>query len=152
MKSRIFFCSFFFISFLLNSCRTAKTSAIDSYCLVTTKNFFSQIGTPAYAAALDSLLLSNTNIDFTDSVTTKLREGFKSINELSGKYLGYKLLKKRVVQDDIAIYSYLVKYEKKFYRFVFTFYNTGTKVSIYKFAYDDILDIELEESIKLYVQ
>jgi hypothetical protein len=120
--------------------------------LTATKTFFNRIGTPDYAAALDSLLLSNKNIDFTDSATTKLKEGFKNINELSGKYLGYKLLKKRIVLDDIAIYSYLVKYEKKFYRFIFIFYNTGAKVNIYKFAYDDVLDLELEESLKLYVQ
>jgi len=135
-----------------NSCRTTQLSSVDSYCLAVTKNFFNRMGTPEYATALDSLLLSNKNIDFTDSATTKLREGFKNVNELSGKYLGYKLLKKRVVQDDIAIYSYLVKFEKKFYRFIFIFYNTGTRVSIYKFAYDDVLELELEESLKLYVQ
>src|SRR5438093_4594936 len=110
-KLRTFLYSYLFVGLFLNSCRTTK-STIDSYCLSTTKNFFNRIGTPDYATALDSLLLSNKNIDFTDSATTKLKEGFKSVNELSGKYLGYKLLKKRIVQDDIAIYSYLVKYEK----------------------------------------
>lgn len=51
-----------------------------------------------------------------------------------------------------SIYSFLVKYEKKFYRFIFTFYNTGTKIKIYKFSYDDVLDLELEESLKLYTK
>lgn len=142
---------FLLVSLFFNSCRT-KTSSIDSYCLTATTNFFNRIGTSDYSLALDSLLLSNKDIDFTDSTTIKLKEEFKGINELSGRYLGYKLLRKRIVQDDIAIYSYLVKYEKKFYRFIFIFYNTGTKVNIYRFGYDNALDLELEESLKLYVQ
>jgi hypothetical protein len=136
----------------LSNCKNEKNETIDTYSSLVIKNFFQRVAGRDYMIALDSLLLSNKNIDFTDSATAKLKEGFKDINELSGKYLNYELLKKRIIKDDIAIYSYLVKYEKKFYRFVFTFYKTEGKVNIYKFAYDDVLDLELEESIKLYTQ
>lgn len=154
MKTKLdtIFYTCFIFSFFFISCRSAKSNSIDSYCLAATKNFFNRVGTPNYAAALDSLLLSNRNINFMDSGTIQLREGFKTINERSGNYLGYKLLRKRIVEEDIAIYSYLVKYEKKFYRFIFLFYKPRDKVSIYKFAYDDVLELELEESIKLYSQ
>lgn len=148
----IFFAGGVFISFFLDSCKSDKINTIDSPCLSIVKKFFIGIETSDYINALDSLLLSNSNIDFNDSTTIKLRDGFKNINELSGNFLGFKLLKKRFIEDDIAIYSYLVKYKKKFYRFIFIFYKTGEEVNIYKFAYDDVLDLELEESLKLYVQ
>ena len=140
------------ISSFFNGCKSIKENKIDSECSYSIEKFFSQIGKFKYIAALDSLLLSNTNIDFTDSATIRLRDGFKSMNQLSGKYLGYRLLKKRIVGDDIAIYSYLVKYEKKYYRFTFIYYKPAEKINIYKFSYDDELNLELEESLKLYTQ
>jgi hypothetical protein len=59
-------------------------------------------------------------------------------------------LKKRFMNDDIGMYSYLAKYDKKFYRFVFMFYNNGKTVKLYKFLFDDNIDLELEESLKFY--
>ena len=60
-------------------------------------------------------------------------------------------MRKKLLEDDLGVYSYLVRYEKKFYRFVFVFYNNSKAVKIYRFSFDDTIDIELEEAIKLYV-
>lgn len=97
-----------------------------------------------------SEVASNPNIDLLDSATLKLEAGFKTINKYSGSFVEYKLLRKRLLKDDIATFSYLVKFKKKFYRYVFMFYKAREKIVIYKFSYDDALDIELEESLKLY--
>ncbi len=59
-------------------------------------------------------------------------------------------MKERFVRDDIGVYVYMVKYEKKFYRFTFMFYNNGISVRLYKFLFDDNIDIELEESLRFY--
>jgi len=71
---------------------------------------------------------------------------------LAGPYRGESLLKKRTINDDIAVYSYLAKYDKKFYRFIFVFYNNGLKTRIYKFLFDDTAELEMEESLKLYME
>jgi hypothetical protein len=72
-------------------------------------------------------------------------------NLLSGAYRGKSLIKKKSINDDIAVYSYLAKYDKKFYRFLFVFYNNGIKTKIYKFLFDDTAELEIEESLKLYM-
>jgi hypothetical protein len=151
-KFRAVFFGLLFLSVFLNSCKTSKVSSFDHFSANKIEDFFTRVSTSDYIGALDSLLVSNQFIDFTDSATIKLRESFKTINELSGQYFGHTLLKKRVIHDDISIYSYLAKYEKKFYRFVFIFYKRGNHVNIYKFSFDDEISLELEESIKLYVQ
>jgi len=84
-------------------------------------------------------------------MTLILKKKFNDINESFGKFISYRLLRKKLLDDDLGVYAYFVRYEKKFYRFVFVFYNNGNEVKVYRFAFDDTADIELEEAIKLYV-
>jgi hypothetical protein len=129
-----------------------KSSSMDSACFPIIESFFEKIKTSNFRSALNDLLNSNPNINPNDSSTIKLKEEFKTLNEISGNYIGYRLFKKRTIVDDIAIYSYIVKYEKKFYRFVFVFYNaSNNNVKIYKFSLDETAELELEESLKLYI-
>lgn len=113
--------------------------------------FFAGIKEGKYEETLDQFLKSNNNINQEDTITLDLKHKFNTINQYSGKYIGYSLIKKRNLGNDVIVYSYLVKYEKKFYRFVFTFYNVNETPIIYKFVFDDNLDLELEESLKLYI-
>jgi hypothetical protein len=124
---------------------------LDSICIPVIDSFFHRIETNNYKAALSDLLATNENIDLKDSGTISLEEKFSDINRFSGAYRGKSLLKKKIINDDLAVYSYLVKYDKKFYRFVFVFYNNGTATKIFKFLFDDTLEIEIEESLKLYM-
>ncbi|MBS1744990.1 MAG: hypothetical protein JST21_02345 [Bacteroidetes bacterium] len=101
-------------------------------------------------SAIMNLLNKNENIDLQDSLTIDLENKFDAINRSSGKLKSYRLLRKKELGNDIGIYAYLVKYDKKFYRFIFTFYNNGTQIEIYKFSFDDTIDIEMEEALKLY--
>ncbi|MGN6492804.1 MAG: hypothetical protein ACTHLE_12470 [Agriterribacter sp.] len=127
-------------------------TGIDKNASALISAFFNDIKSSNYNKALENLLLQNENIDPRDSATLSLREKFVGINQYSGKYVDSKLLKKRFVKDVIGIYTYLVRYEKKFYRFTFIYYDNGTKLRIYKFTFDDVLELELEESLKLYTE
>jgi len=139
------------IIFLLLSCENEEYS-IEQHSLTQIEIFFKKIKGGNYQTALKDLLLSNKDIDFTDSSTSALNRQFEDINLYSGKYVDSKLLRKRIVENDISIFAYLVKYQKKFYRFIFIFYKAENQVKIYKFAFDDAMDTELEESLKLYLK
>jgi hypothetical protein len=134
-----------------SSDNTEITGKFDTVCLPTIDSFFQKIESKNYNAAIDDLLSSNENIDLKDSATIALKGNFSIINQVSGAYRGKSLIKKKSINDDIAVYSYLAKYDKKFYRFIFVFYNNGIKTKIYKFLFDDTAELEIEESLKLYM-
>jgi len=142
-------------SFFLFGCKspnnTDSISKLDSICIPVIDSFFQKVESNNYKAAVDDLLLANENIDLEDSGTVAMKDRFAAINQFSGTYRGKSLLKKKSINDDIAVYSYLAKYDKKFYRFIFVFYNNGIKTKIYKFLFDDTAEIEIEESLKLYM-
>ncbi|SRR5258708_7786051 len=150
MKSQVIY----FVFCMLVSCKTKNSefsSKLDASCQPVIENFFKEIESNEYRGALDQLLSLNENINITDSGTISLKQKFYAMNQISGAYRGNSLLKRRFINDDIAIYAYLAKFDKKFYRFVFIFYNNGTSTKIDKFSFDDNSEVELEESIKLYL-
>lgn len=146
----------FFIILILHGCDRNKEKENDSEYLDTQsstiiKSFFESVQSGTYQNALAELLKKNRDIDLQDSMTLALERKFNAINQSSGKFVSDRLLRKKRIADDLGVYSYFVKYEKKFYRFIFTFYNNGSQVKIYKFSFDDVIDVELEEAIRLYV-
>jgi hypothetical protein len=147
----IFKASYLFVvltTFIQLGCKTEKITKFDRESTEIIQKFLGRLGNDGQAA-LNDLLKSNPNISLADSSTINLINRFKIVNEYSGKYLESGLIKSKKIGDDVAIYSYLVKYEKKFYRFVFIFYRTYT-VNIFKFSFDDEIDFELEQALKLY--
>jgi len=146
----------FFLLLTLCSCAQQLKKDNNSKYLVSQiqpviDGFFENIQKDKYQFAIDELLNKNENIDSKDSLTISLKKKFIGINESSGKFMSKRLLRSKQLDDDLGVYTYLVKYEKKFYRFVFVFYNNGNIVKIYRFSFDDVIDIELEEALKLYV-
>lgn len=124
---------------------------IDAKSIELVNSFFIKVQSGSCASALDELLAQNNNIDLKDSLTLSLKNKFLNINQTSGKFISYRLLLKKSLGNDLGVYSYIVKYDKKFYRFLFTFYNNESSVNIYKFSFDDTLDFEIEESLRLYL-
>jgi hypothetical protein len=147
--------SLIFFLFLLVSCNTDlrkdEPVKLDEDCKPIINKFFNSLLSNNYRRAIDELLADNENIDQKDSNTISLKEKFYAINEGSGNYRGQTLIKKRGLNSDLAVFSYLAKYDKKFYRFVFVFYNNGVRTKIFKFSFDDNAALELEESLKLYL-
>ena len=129
----------------------SNKNKIDQSAIPLIDSFFKSVRIKEVGIALDQLLKSNPYIDLKDSATLNLKNSFILINEASGPFVGYRILKKRYIEEDIGIYSYLAKYEKKFYRLVFMFYNNGSSIKLYKFLFDDDIDVELEGSLKFYV-
>jgi hypothetical protein len=145
----VLFVSLVFSSCIFLSCKTTRVTKFDRESTQIIENFLGQLGTDNDLNALKNLLSSNPNIPLTDSSTINLMDRFKILNEYSGKYVGNVQIRTKKLKDDVSIYSYLVKYEKKFYRFVFIFYKTST-VNIVKFSFDDDINFEMEQAIKLY--
>ncbi len=58
------------------------------------ERFFKNLETKDAAVALEQLLSSNPNISLEDSGTHDLKSKFILINEISGSYMGNRLLKK----------------------------------------------------------
>jgi hypothetical protein len=134
-----------------NKKKTDESQYIDSKSISLVKTFFSKVKSGKYENALDELLAQNINIDLKDSLTLSLKNKFLNINKSSGKFMSYRLILKKSLGNDLGVYSYIVKYDKKFYRFLFTFYNNESEVNIYKFSFDDTIDLEMEESLRLYL-
>lgn len=131
-------------------CKSNEGKKIQQESMPTIDSFFLQIEKNDYAGAFNNLIASNPNILPSDSASISLRKQFSEIGGYSGAYRGRSLVNKKIIEDDLAGFSYLVKYDKKFYRFTFVFYNNGISTKIYKFSFDDNAELELEESMKLY--
>ncbi len=140
------------IAILFSNChqKPTLTSGLNSTSTRLIDAFFQKLKDGNYKSGIEELLNSNHNIDLKDSATFNLLKSFEYINSSSGKYITSKEIRQRKLEEDIAVYSYLVKYETKFYRFIFVFYNNDQEIALYKFSFDDNLSLELEESIKLY--
>lgn len=136
-----------FAVFLLFSC---GSNHLDQQCQPIIQTFFNKIKEHRQNEALSYLLSFNEDINQKDSDIVKLKRVFIDIYQSAGQYIGSELLVKKQIKDDIIVYSYLVKYEKNFYRFIFSFYNPQGTPKTYRFAMDDDVEAELEQSLKLY--
>lgn len=144
------------VLFILSACKSnigsdeKPISELEQKCKLVIDSFFSELSNGRHDFAIENLLSSNPFMNKTDTAIKDLKLKFSLLNNVSGKFVGFTLLKKREISNDLAIFSYLAKYESKFYRFVFIFYNNGKEVRLYKFMFDSFVDIEIEESLKLY--
>ena len=129
---------------------TSGKSRIKEDATSVINNFFKELSSGNDKNAITRMLSSNKNFILEDSAVSDLITKLIQINTHSGRFVDYKLMKEREVQGAVSLYSYLVRYEKKYYGFLFQFYNNGQSTQIYKFSFDDNLDIEIEESLKLY--
>jgi hypothetical protein len=138
------------VASLTVGCKENEGKKIQQESMPTIDRFFLKLQTNDFATALNDLIASNPYILPGDSDVIDVRKRFSGIAEYSGAYRGRSFISKKIVNDDLAAFSYLVKYDKKFYRFIFVFYNNGTNTKIFKFSFDDSAELELEESMKLY--
>ena len=134
-------------------CVQKKNNETDSSYLYTRalpsiETFFSEIQSGNYKIAIDELFSKN---HLQDSVANFLKKKFDLMNETSGNLVSKRFLRKKEIGDDLGVYTYFVSYEKRFFRFTFIFYNNGSQVKIYKYSFDDTIDYELEEAIKMYM-
>lgn len=155
MQRNIFFTCLFFYLMILIGCGQKPSdgklnSLLEKKSGTIIQNFFGEMKTGKYQIAISSLLDNNEFISQEDSSTIFLLRKFNYINSVSGKFIDYRLIRSKDIGTDVGVYSYLAKYEKKFYRFLFVFYNNGNSVRLFEFSFDDSVTEELKESVKLY--
>jgi hypothetical protein len=88
----------------------------------------------------------NDSKDQIENVKFKLNGTLK----LLGDYAGYNLITKKVVGDQLILYTYIIKYDRQPLRFSLLFYKPSNEWRLHNFSYDDSLDEELTEAAKAY--
>jgi hypothetical protein len=146
----ILLCLFSFIGCTMQPKKHLDKSLIKTSALPSIVTFFKLLSSGKTDTAVLQLLSSNENISIEDSATINIKDKLRLISSSSGRFIDYKLLREKAVDDCIEMYSYIARYEKKYYRFIFEFYNNGESVKIYKLLFDENIDYELEESLKFY--
>jgi hypothetical protein len=110
--------------------------------------FFKKYKDGGTSPAIDYLF--GTNKLFTDTVQIAgLKGKLDALRQSIGKYLGKEIIAQRSASPSLFFYSYLVKHENQPVRFTFIFYKPQNDWVLYRFKYDDQLDIELEDAGKI---
>ena len=139
MKNAILF--FFLLCSISSFAQTDPEKAIDE--------FFKIYKSKGVDASMDFLFKSNkwmsNQKDQIESVKSKLEGTMK----LVGDYYGYDFVTKKTVGDHLALYTYMVRYDRQPIRFSLTFYKANDQWMFFNFKYDDNMDDELEEAIKV---
>jgi hypothetical protein len=110
--------------------------------------FFKKYREEGTSAAVDYLF--GTNKYFTNTAgIAQLKAKLDSLRQGIGMYLGKDLISQKNASNSLYFYSYLVKHEVQPLRFTFIFYKPQNDWVLYRFKYDDQMDIELEDAGKI---
>jgi len=84
--------------------------------------------------------------DQIENVKFKLNSTVK----LVGDFAGYSLITKKSIGDHLALYTFMVRYDRQPLRFSMLFYKPTNDWKLYNFSFDDGMDEELKEASKAY--
>jgi len=125
----------------------AKPAVTSPGAAVYLENFFKKYKTSS-DSAIDYLF--STNKLFTNQAQINLlKSKLDSLGLSIGKYEGRELIAQKNAGTSLVIYSYLVKHENQPVRFIFMFYKPKDQWELYRFNYDDAMDLELIEAAKI---
>lgn len=99
-------------------------------------------------SAIDYIFATNklfTNLAQINAVKAKLDSGQAAL----GKYLGKELISQKSVSPGFVGYTYLAKHENEPIRFTFIFYKPQNDWILYRFNFDDAIDTELFDALKI---
>jgi len=104
-----------------------------------------------YKTSPDSAIdyLFATNSFFTGNQIAPLKAKLDSLQFTLGKYIGKELISQRSATPSLVVYSYLVKHLNQPIRFTIMFYKPQNDWVLYRFNYDDQMDVELLEAVKI---
>lgn len=112
--------------------------------------FFNLYTTKSPNDAIDYIFATNKwmadSKDQIENVKFKLNGTLK----LLGDYAGHNLVAKKTVEEHLALYTYMVRYDRQPLRFSLLFYRPSSEWRLLNFSYDDSLDEELQEAAKAY--
>lgn len=132
---------------------TAKPAAAKT-AAPATKGVVSYIETffKKYKTSCDSAIdyIFSTNKLFTNqSQINLLKSKLDSLQLSLGPFIGRELIAEKSATNSLVIYSYIVKHENQPVRFIFMFYKPHNDWELYRFNYDDSMDVEMLESVKI---
>jgi len=105
-----------------------------------------------YKTSCDSAVdyIFSTNKLFTNqSQINLLKSKLDSLQLSLGPFIGRELIAEKSASNSLVIYSYIVKHENQPVRFIFMFYKPHNDWELYRFNYDDGMDVEMLESVKI---
>ncbi len=105
-----------------------------------------------YKTSSDSAIdyIFGTNKLFTNLSQINLLKAKLDTLQLSlGPFIGRELIAEKSATNSLVIYSYIVKHENQPIRFIFMFYKPHNDWVLYRFNYDDGMDGEMLESVKI---
>ena len=126
----------------------AKAPAVSKGAVAIIDTFFKKYKNDGTSPAIDFLF--KTNILFTDVARiTLLKVKLDSLRQSIGGYIGKELISQKNAGNSLVLYSYLVKHDNQPIRFTFMFYKAKDDWILYRFKYDDQMDLELEDAGKI---
>ena len=111
-------------------------------------SFFKKYKDDGTGPAIDYLFGTNKYFTNAPGIAT-LKVKLDSLRQTAGTYLGKELIAQRSASPSLYFYSVLVKNEILPIRFTFMFYKPQNEWVLYRFKYDDQMDVELEEAGKI---
>ena len=100
-------------------------------------------------SAVDYLFATNKLFERNASQIALLKMKLDSLGQSVVKYTGKELIVEKSASPSLVIYSYLVKHENQPLRFTFIFYKALNDWVLYRFNYDDQMDMEMFEAVKI---
>lgn len=100
-------------------------------------------------SAIDYIFGTNKLFARNTSQISVLKMKIDSLQLSLGKYTGKELISERSASPSLVIYSYLVKHENQPVRFTFIFYKAQNDWALYRFNFDDSMDQEMFEAVKI---
>jgi len=105
-----------------------------------------------YKTSSDSAIdyIFGTNKLFTNvSQINLLKSKLDSLQLSLGPFIGRELIAEKSATNSLVIYSYIVKHENQPIRFIFMFYKPHNDWELYRFNYDDGMDVEMLDAVKI---
>jgi hypothetical protein len=128
--------------------KTAVKAPASKGAVAIIDTFFKKYKNDGTSPAIDFLF--ETNILFTDAARiTLLKVKLDSLRQSIGGYIGKELISQKSAGNSLVLYSYLVKHDNQPIRFTFMFYKAKDDWILYRFKYDDQMDLELEDAGKI---
>jgi hypothetical protein len=152
---RIFTTSLLLTALIIGCAFTAKAQTTTPAASTVSKGAMSYIDVffKKYKVSSDSAIdyLFSTNKLFTGNTSqiNQLKQKLDSLQLNIGKYIGKELISQKSATPSLVLYSFLVKHENQPIRFTFMFYKPQNEWELYRFNYDDAMDIELMEAAKI---
>jgi hypothetical protein len=98
--------------------------------------------------AIDYLFATNKYFTNASGIAT-LKVKLDSLRISLGDYVGHELILQKSASPSLILYTYLVKHEIQPVRFTFMFYKPHSDWVLYRFKFDEAMDVELEEAGKI---